>query len=89
MAWLNSEKNRETVHDPILSRRNPLLEALWFAILARDAVDDFVAAKASDFNKSHQLSTSQPQQIQYQSVKNRKYQQTSIEAGIWFGTRCS
>jgi hypothetical protein len=30
---------------PILSQRNPLLEALWFAILARDAVDDYLGAR--------------------------------------------
>lgn len=44
---------------------------------AQDAiltVDDFVAAKASDFNKSLRLSTSSPQQVQYQSLKNLKFQ---------------
>jgi hypothetical protein len=30
--------------------------------------DDFVAVKASDFNKSQQLSTSGLQQVQYQAV---------------------
>ncbi|HEV2964014.1 MAG TPA: hypothetical protein VG649_19460 [Candidatus Angelobacter sp.] len=50
-------------------------------------VDDFVAAKASDFNKSQQLSMSGVQQIQYQSVKNRRFLQTSIRVGIWFGTK--
>jgi hypothetical protein len=44
-------------------------------------VDDFVAAKASDFNKSQQLSTSGLQQVQYQSVRNNKFQQVSI--GRW------
>jgi hypothetical protein len=39
------------------------------------AVDDFVAAKASDFNKSQQLSIIGAQQVQYQSLKNNKVQQ--------------
>jgi len=34
----------------------------------------FCAEKASDFNKSQQLSTSGPQQVQYQSVGNNKFQ---------------
>ena len=38
------------------------------------AVDDFVAAKASDFNKSQQRSTSGMQQVQYQLVRNNKFQ---------------
>jgi hypothetical protein len=37
------------------------------------------AEKASDFNK--QLSTSGVQQVQYQSVRNNKFQQISI--GVW------
>ena len=52
-------------------------------------VDDFVAAEASDFNKSLRLLTSSLQQVQYQSLKNLKFQQRSIMIGIWFGTRCS
>jgi hypothetical protein len=51
------------------------------------AVDDFVAAKASDFNESQQLSTSGMQQVQYQSLKNNSFQQSSTGLGIWFGTR--
>jgi hypothetical protein len=31
-----------------------------------NAVDDFVAVKASDFSKSQQLSTIDPQEVQYQ-----------------------
>jgi len=42
------------------------------------AVDDFVAVKASDFNKSQQQSTSGLQRIQYQLVGNSKFQQVSI-----------
>src|SRR6476646_10743765 len=49
----------------------------------------FCAEKASDFNKSQQLSTSGPQRVQYQSVANTKFQQVSISPGIWFGTRGS
>jgi hypothetical protein len=52
-------------------------------------VDDFVAAKASGFNKSQQLSMSGLQQIQYQSVKNSRIPQRSIGDRIWFGTRWS
>jgi hypothetical protein len=47
----------------------------------------FCAEKASDFNKSQHLSTSGLQQVQYQSVRNNKFQQISIGYGIWFGTR--
>jgi hypothetical protein len=56
---------------------------------ARRSVDEFEVAKASNFNKSQQLSTSGVQQVQYQSVKNNKFQQVSIRIGIWFGTRGS
>jgi hypothetical protein len=35
---------------------------------------DFVAAKAFDFSKPQQLSTSGSQQVQYQSLKNLKFQ---------------
>jgi hypothetical protein len=52
-------------------------------------VDDFVAAKASNFNKSQMPSTNGPQQVQHQSLKSNKFQQVSIRVGIWFGTRCS
>lgn len=47
----------------------------------------FCAEKASDFNKSQQLPISSSQQVQYQSLKNREFQQVSIGSGIWFGTR--
>jgi len=42
--------------------------------LGRDAptAGKIVAAKASDFNKEQQLSTSDVQQIQYQSLGNNK-----------------
>ena len=49
----------------------------------------FCAEKASDFNKSQQLSTSGPLEVQYQSLGNNKFQQVSISVGIWFGTRGS
>jgi hypothetical protein len=52
-------------------------------------VVDFVAAKASRILKAQQLSTSGLQQVQYQSLKNRKIQQISIRLGIWFGIRGS
>lgn len=48
-----------------------------------------VAAKASSFNKSQQLSANGPQEVQYQSLKNLKFQQSSMSFGIWFGTRWS
>ena len=50
-------------------------------------VDDFVAAKAPNFNKVQQSSTGGPQTFQQQSLKNNKNQQTSTKLGIWFGTR--
>jgi len=37
-------------------------------------VDDFVAVKAFGFNKSQQLATSGLQQVQYQLLKNLKFQ---------------
>jgi len=43
--------------------------------------------KASDFNREQQFSTNGVQQVQYQSVRNNKFQQVSIRVGIWFGTR--
>jgi hypothetical protein len=46
-----------------------------------------VAVKASNFNKEQQVSTSGRQQVQYQSLENLKFQQSSIGFGIWFGTR--
>ena len=45
----------------------------------------FCAEKASDFNKSPQLSTSDAQQGKYQS-KNRSFQRSSPRPRIWFGT---
>lgn len=47
-------------------------------------VDDFVAAKASDINKSQQLATSGLQQVQRQSFVSNKFQQVSmrLESGL-------
>jgi hypothetical protein len=67
--------------------RAGFVEAMWDK--SCNSVDDFVAAKASYFNKPQQLSTNGPQQVQYQSLENNKFQQVSIGFGIWFGTRCS
>jgi hypothetical protein len=51
-------------------------------------VDDFVSVKASDFNKTQQLSTSGSQQVQYQSVINNKFQQIyGLESGSGPGGR--
>jgi hypothetical protein len=47
----------------------------------------FCAEKAFDFYKSQQPSTNGLQQLQYQSVRNNKFQQVSIRVGICFGTR--
>src|SRR5262249_3805606 len=52
-------------------------------------VGDFVAVNASKNRRAQQHSTSGPQQIQYQSFKNNKFQQSSTRFWIWFGTRCS
>src|SRR5216684_3655739 len=43
----------------------------------RRPVGKTVAVKASDFNKEQQLSTNDRQQVQYQSVRNNKFQQAS------------
>jgi hypothetical protein len=42
-----------------------------------------VTVKASNFNKSQQLSTNGMQQVQYQSLKNLKFQQVSIGVEHW------
>ena len=52
-------------------------------------VGNFVAVKAAKNHEVQQHSTSGPQRIQYQSVRNNKFQQASIRGGIWFGTRWS
>jgi len=51
------------------------------------SVDDFVAAKAPNFNKVQQSSTSGLQTIQQQSLRNNRNPQTSTSFNIWFGTR--
>ena len=68
--------------------------ALWFAkiqdvceIRHSLTVVNFVAAKAPNFNKVQQSSTSGPQTIQQQSLRINKIPQTSTRLGIWFGTR--
>jgi hypothetical protein len=38
------------------------------------AVDEFEAAKASNFNKEQQTATSSAQRIQYQSLRNTGFQ---------------
>src|SRR5215471_21250660 len=48
--------------------------------------DDFVSVRASKSHKVQQLSTSEVQQVQYQSLKNKKFQQSSTRFWIWFGT---
>ncbi len=50
-------------------------------------VVDFVAAKASKFNRIQHGSTSDPQTIQQESLRINKFRQTSTSFGIWFGTR--
>ena len=45
--------------------------------------------KASNFNKSQQLSTNGTQQVQYQLFRSPKFQQASISVETWFGTRGS
>jgi hypothetical protein len=47
-------------------------------------VDDFVAARACDFNKSQLLSTRSPQHIQYQSLRKDKFQQ--VQQGLESGS---
>lgn len=48
-------------------------------------VGNSVAVKASKDRKAQQLSTSRLQQVQYQSLSNRRIQQISTSVGIWFG----
>jgi len=64
---------------------------VWVAKIqdSYSTVDDFVAAKAPNFNKFQQSSTSGPQTVQQQSLKNNRIQQVSTRLGIWFGTRRS
>ncbi len=53
------------------------------------AVGDFEAVEASGLNRIQQHSTSNPQQVQQQSVGDSRILQVSISTGIWFGTRGS
>lgn len=69
----------------IFKRHTDLIEPLSLD----EAYLDVTENKTGDFNNSQQLSTSGLQQIQYQSVRNTKFQQNSIGYGIWFGTRWS
>jgi hypothetical protein len=59
------------------------------SLKVRHGVGKIEAAKASNFNKEQEISTGCSQKIQYQSVRNNKFQQVSIPLGIWFGTRGS
>src|ERR1700681_2224056 len=52
-------------------------------------VDNFVAAKAPNFNKVLQSSTSEQQRVQQELLRNNKKPETSTRLGIWFGTRGS
>jgi len=52
-------------------------------------VGDFVSVKSSKNHKAQQRSTSSVEQVQYQSLKNNKFQQSSTGFRIWFGTRGS
>jgi hypothetical protein len=52
-------------------------------------VDNFVAARASNFNKIQQTSLSRPQRIQQQSLRINKNPWIATSADTWFGTRRS
>src|ERR1700682_5960028 len=51
------------------------------------SVGNFVTAKAPDFSKVQQTSTSGPQTFQQESLRIHKVLQSSTGFGIWFGTR--
>ena len=55
----------------------------------RKIVDDFVAAKALEFNRIQHTSILRLQQAQQQSLRIHRILQISIGFGIWFGTRGS
>jgi len=67
-GWLSFEH-----FTPLICTRNMLLS--W--AIQRKAVGKFVTVGASEFSKSQQLSTSEVQQVQYQSLKNNRLQQSS------------
>jgi hypothetical protein len=50
-------------------------------------VVNFVTAKAPEFNRIQQTSTSRLQKIQQESLRIHKVLQGSTRFGIWFGTR--
>jgi hypothetical protein len=52
-------------------------------------VDNFVAARAPDFNKIQQTSMGRPQTLQHQSLKINRNSYIPIRLEIWFGTRRS
>src|SRR5258708_26119131 len=81
---------RTTSHPfPIVMCPAKMEGATGDTFLMRPTVGKIVAAKASYFNKEQQLSTSDAQQVQYQSLGNNKSQQGSIGVRIWFWTRGS
>jgi len=49
-----------------------LAEFVLYFLFASKNVDDFVAVKAHGFNNGQHLSTSSPQQVQQQSLENRR-----------------
>ena len=51
------------------------------------SVGNFVTAKAPEFNRVQQISTSGPQTFQQESLRIHKVLQSSTSFGIWFGTR--
>src|SRR6267378_3144168 len=50
-------------------------------------VVNFVTAKAPEFNRVQQTSTSRPQTVQQESLRIHRVLQGSTRLGIWFGTR--
>jgi hypothetical protein len=58
-----------------------------FEIAPSRRVGDFVTAKAPEFNKVQQISTSEPQTIQQESLRIHRVLQSSTRFSTWFGTR--
>ena len=70
-----------------LSTETDFVPQCLFRIFFVLSVDNFVTAKASDFNKIQQSSSSRQQTFQQESLRIHKIPQGSISLCTWFGTR--
>ena|ERR1700704_4861455 len=88
--WVGEAAHFSTQLHYLLIRKTSVKALLGVVTFpSHGCVGKFVTLKASNFNKTQQPSTNGMQQVQYQSLRNKGFQQVSIRSGIWFGIRCS